>query len=193
MFSWVISRNDIIFVIPVFKNQGFSHLIWNIVLVVKRWEFESILPSFATKTSFIINWWRSLRSIFFCNFFCYLFLRSTHLSVITEISFLCLCEFVLSVISIIVFVFVWVICVNQIVFIISVFKDKWLSHLNRGMNMVILVVKWREFESILPSLASEASFVWRLFYLSIISVVIEIFIWIVCINHIIIIISVLKN
>jgi hypothetical protein len=189
IFSWVISWNDIIFVIPVFKNQGFSHLIWDIVLVVEWWKFESILPSFATETTFIINWWWSLRSIFFCK----LFFRSTHLSVISEISFLWLCKFVLSVISIIVFVFVWVVCVNQIVLIVSVFKDKWLSHLNRGMNMVILVVKWREFESILPSLASEASFVWRLFYLSIISVVIEIFIWIICINQIVIIISVLKN
>ena len=117
---------------------------------------------------------------------------SANLCIISEISLLCLSKFVLCIISIIIFVFVWIVCVNQIVLIISVFKDKWLSHLCWSMDVVILVVKWRKFETILPSLASEATFVWGL-YLSIISVVIEVFIWIICVNQIIIIISVLKN
>jgi len=117
---------------------------------------------------------------------------SAYLCIISEISLLYLWKFVLSVISIIVFVFVWIVCVYQIVLIISVFKDKWLSHLCWSMNMIILVVEWRKFETILPSLASEATFVWWL-YLSIISVVIKVFIWIICVNQIVIIISVLKN
>lgn len=163
-------------------------MVWDIILVVKWRKFESILPSFAAETTFVIYWWWSLVSIFFCRFF----FRSADLCIISEISLLYLCELVLSVISIIVFVFVWIICVNQIVLIISVFKDKWLSHLSRSMDVVVLVIEWRKFKTILPSLASEATFVWGL-YLSIISVVIEVFIWIICINQIIIIISVLKN
>jgi hypothetical protein len=163
-------------------------LVWDIVLVVKWRKFKSILPSFAAKTTFVINGWWSLGSIFFSKFI----FRSADLSIIFEISLLYLCKLVLNVISIIIFVFVWIVCVNQIVLIISVFKNKWLSHLCWSMYMIILVVEWRKFETILPTLASEATFVWGL-YLSIISVVIEVFIWIICVNQIVIIISVLKN
>lgn len=163
-------------------------MVWDIVLVVKWRKFKTILPSFAAETTFVIYGWWSLGSIFFSKFI----FRSADLSIISEISLLCLSKLVLSVISIIVFVFVWIVCVNQIVLIISVFKDKWLSHLCWSMDVVILVVKWRKFETILPSLASKATFVWGL-YLSIISVVIEVFIWIICVNQIIIIVSVLKN
>jgi hypothetical protein len=61
------------------------------------------------------------------------------------------------------------------------------------MNVVILVVEWWEFKTILPSFTAKASFVWWPFYLSVISIVIEIFIRVICINHIIIIISILKD
>ena len=164
-------------------------MIWDFVLVVEWRKFKSILPSFAAEATFVIYRWRSLRSIFFCKFF---FLRSTDLCIISEFFLLYLSEFMLNIISIIVFVFVWIVCVDQIILIVSVFKIEWLSHLCWSMNVIVLVIEWRKLEAILPSLTSEASFIWGL-YLGIISEIIEIFIWVICINHIVIITSVFKN
>ena len=123
---------------------------------------------------------------FFDRFF--ILFWSSNLCIISELGWV-----MLSIISIIIFIFVWIVCVNHIIKIISIFKDKWFSHLWWGMYMVILVVEWWEFKTILPSFTSKASFVWWLFYLSVISVIIKIFIRVICINHIIIIISVFKD
>jgi len=123
---------------------------------------------------------------FFNSFF--ILFWSTNLSVVSKLGWI-----MLSIISIIIFIFVWIVCVNHIIKIVSIFKDKWFSHLWWSMNVVILVVEWWEFKTILPSFTAKASFVWWPFYLSVISIVIEIFIRVICINHIIIIISILKD
>lgn len=123
---------------------------------------------------------------FFNSFF--IFFRSTNLSIVSKLGWI-----MLSIISIIVFIFVWIVCINHIIKIVPIFKDKWFSHLWWSMNVVILVVEWWEFKTILPSFTAKASFVWWPFYLSVISIVIEIFIRVICINHIIIIISILKD
>jgi len=89
---------------------------------------------------------------FFDRFF--ILFWSSNLCIISELGWV-----MLSIISIIIFIFVWIVCVNHIIKIISIFKDKWFSHLWWGMYMVILVVEWWEFKTILPSFTSKASFV----------------------------------